>query len=271
MQSGAAMITLVDPDDERIRDYRDLKDVNLRKILEPAGGLFIAESALVIRQALVAGYRPRSLLLASDRVDEFGDLLALLPPDTPVYLADYDVLESVAGFPVHRGALASMHRPEPREWSRLLDGANRVVILEDIVDHTNLGAIFRSIAALGWDAVLISPRCADPLYRRSVRVSMGAVFHLPWARIEPWPSALVELATRGWRRVALTPSENAQPLDHVERHGSLALMLGSEGPGLTQRSLDHADELVTIPMAQSIDSLNVSAAAAIALWALRPA
>jgi tRNA G18 (ribose-2'-O)-methylase SpoU len=265
------MIQLVDPEDERIRDYRDLKDVNLRKALEPAGGLFIAESALVIQQALTAGYQPRSLLLAADRVEEFGEFLALVPPGTPVYVAEYDVLESVAGFPVHRGALASMHRPDPRDWSELISDAKRLVILEDIVDHTNLGAIFRSVAALGWDAVLISPRCADPLYRRSVRVSMGAVFHVPWARIEPWPSALADVAARGLRRVALTPDVSAVSLERVDRDGALALMLGSEGPGLTQRGFGEADELVRIPMARSIDSLNVSAAAAIALWALRPA
>lgn len=265
------MITLVDADDPRLREYRDLKDVNLRKALEPAGGLFIAESALVIGQALTAGYRPRSLLLAADRVSEFGDLLERVPSDTPVYVADYDVLQSVAGFPVHRGALASIHRPEPREWSQLVTDAQRVVILEDIVDHTNLGAIFRSVAALGWDAILISPRCADPLYRRSVRVSMGAVFHVPWARIEPWPAALASLAAHGLRRVALTPDITAQSLEHVDRSAAIALMLGSEGPGLTERGLDAADQLIRIPMARSIDSLNVSAAAAIALWALRPA
>jgi tRNA G18 (ribose-2'-O)-methylase SpoU len=265
------VIELRDPTDERLRDYRDLKDVNLRKVLEPAGGLFIAESALVIRQAILAGYQPRSLLLASDRLGEFSELLAIIAPQTPVYLADYDLLQSVTGYPVHRGALASMHRPEPRTWLDVVDHATRVVILEDIVDHTNLGAIFRSVAALGWNGVLMSPRCTDPLYRRSVRVSMGAVFNVPWARIDPWPEGLTELRNRGWRLLALTPSAGATSLEDFDREGPLALMLGSEGPGLTQRGLAQADELVRIPMANNIDSLNVSAAAAIALWALRAA
>ena len=265
------MIELRDPTDERLRDYRDLKDVNLRKTLEPAGGLFIAESALVIHQALLAGYQPRSLLLASDRVDEFTDLIDAAPPQTPIYLADYDVLQSVTGYPVHRGALASMHRPEPRDWLETIDHATRIVILEDIVDHTNLGAIFRSVAALGWDGVLLSPRCTDPLYRRSVRVSMGAVFHVPWARLDPWPGGLTELRNHGWRLLALTPNTDATSLEDIDREGPLALMLGSEGPGLTHRGLAQSDELVQIPMANSVDSLNVSAAAAIALWALRTA
>lgn len=265
------MIELRDPTDERLRDYRDLKDVNLRKALEPAGGLFIAESALVIRQALRAGYQPRSLLLASDRLGEFSELLATIAPHTPIYVADYEVMHCVTGYSVHRGALASMHRPDPRTWLDVVDQATRIVILEDIVDHTNLGAIFRSVAALGWDGVLMSPRCTDPLYRRSVRVSMGAVFHVPWARIDSWSMGLAEMRNRGWRLLALTPNAEATALEYVDRNGSLALMLGSEGPGLTQRGLAQADELVQIPMAKSIDSLNVSAAAAIALWALRAA
>jgi tRNA G18 (ribose-2'-O)-methylase SpoU len=265
------VIELHEPTDERLRDYRDLKDVNLRKTLEPAGGLFIAESALVIHQALLAGYKPRSLLLASDRLGEFTELLDAVPPQTPIYVADYDVLQLVTGYPVHRGALASMHRPQPRSWLEILDDATRIVILEDIVDHTNLGAIFRSVAALGWDGVLLSPRCTDPLYRRSVRVSMGAVFHVPWARVDPWPGGLADVRARGWYLLALTPDTDAASLEDIDRKGSLGLMLGSEGPGLTHRGLAQADELVRIPMANSIDSLNVSAAAAIALWALRTA
>jgi tRNA G18 (ribose-2'-O)-methylase SpoU len=195
---------------------------------------------------------------------------ALAPFDIPVHLADADQLEAITGYRVHRGALAAFHRPELPDPAALLASAHRVVVLEDIVDHTNVGAIFRSVAALGADAVFITPRCADPLYRRSVRVSMGTVLQVPWTRLPEWPDAASLLHAHGFTIAALALADNAVSLrdlaaDPPER---LALVLGAEGDGLSRSALDAADLIVTIPMAHGVDSLNVAAAGAVALYAL---
>jgi len=270
---GCFVIEINDAADPRLADYRDLKDVTLRRLLEPSGGLYIAESDKVIEQALQAGHRPRSFVIARDRVSTFSGLEAWQATGAPVYGADYDVLRKLTGFHVHRGFLAAMHRPTPRTWSEIATHARRIVVLEDTVDHTNLGAIFRSIAALGWDGVLLSPRCADPLYRRSVRVSMGAVFAIPWARLEPWSGSVRDLGDLGFERLALTPDPVATDIATltVPRDQRVALFLGTEGTGLTEQTERMCDAAVRIPMASDIDSLNIGAAAAIALWALRPA
>jgi len=181
------LIPIDDPADPRLADYRDLTDVALRRALEPAGGLYIAESAKVIGRALAAGHRPRSLMVQEKWIADAAALLAA-HPDVPVYVVSATVAESTAGYAVHRGALAAMHRPELPSLEETVADARRVVILEDIVDHTNVGAMFRGAAGLGADAVLIGPRCADPLYRRSVRVSMGTVFQVPWTRLPDWIS-----------------------------------------------------------------------------------
>jgi tRNA G18 (ribose-2'-O)-methylase SpoU len=195
----------------------------------------------------------------------------------PVYVAEPAVLEAITGFHVHRGALAAMHRPplptvpEVLAAARGGAGARRVAVLEDVVDHTNVGAAFRSAAALGVDAVLVTPRCADPLYRRSVRVSMGTVFQVPWTRVDPWPDGIGMLRDAGFVTAALALSEDAVSLDELEARTPerLAMVLGTEGDGLRPSTVAAADLVVRIPMAGGVDSLNVAAAAAVAFWATR--
>jgi len=188
----------------------------------------------------------------------------------PVYSASYDVLRELTGFNVHRGALASFHRRPLPSVEDVLSTARRVVVLEDMVSHTNLGAIFRCAAALGMDGVVLSGSCADPLYRRSVRVSMGAVFSLPYARAKSWPGVLDEMASVGFLRVALTPAADAMSIEEVaaSQHERLALLFGSEGPGLTDGAIERSDVRARIPMSAGVDSLNVAAAAAVALYLL---
>lgn len=256
---------ITDPADERIADYRALTDVELRTRWEPPHGLFIAEGELVLRRALRAGYQPRSFLVEAKRADQVADLTG-----AAVYGAEPDVLEQVTGFHVHRGVLASFHRTALPPASEVLASARRVVILEDINNHTNLGAIFRGVAALGVDAVLLSPTCADPLYRRSVRVSMGEVFAVPYAKLEPWPQALSQVREAGYTVLALTPAADAVPLQQLTRAQRLrsALLLGAEGPGLSRHALAASDVRVRIPMRRGVDSLNVAAATAVACWEL---
>lgn len=256
-------------DDPRLVDYRDLTDVALRRILEPAGGLYIAESAKVIARALAAGHRPRSVLVQEKWLAEVEALLE--GADVPIYVVDADIAESLTGYAVHRGALAAMHRPVLPPVADVVAGARLVVVLEDIMDHTNIGAIFRAAAGLGADAVLVSPRCADPLYRRSVRVSMGTVFQVPWTRLPEWREAGAMLHDAGFSLAALALAEGAVGLDEfaAARPDRVALLLGAEGDGLSRRALAVADTVVTIPMAGGVDSLNVAAASAVALWALR--
>ena len=174
-------------DSDDLRDYRDLTDVVLRRLSEPAGGLYIAESSKVIGRALAAGHRPRSVLTIDKWLPEIETLVADQDPELPVFVGDAELLQQLTGFNLHRGALASMHRPPLASVADTVAGTSRIIVLEDIVDHTNVGAIFRSVAGLGADAVLITPRCADPYYRRSVRVSMGTVLQVPWTRLPEWP------------------------------------------------------------------------------------
>jgi len=250
-------------------DYRSLTDVALRRVSEPAGGLYIAESTKVIERALVAGHVPRSALILEQWLPDverlFGDR------DVPVYVGTSAELEALTGFEMHRGALASMHRPALLPVADVLATARRVVILEDIVDHTNVGAIFRSVAGLGADAVLITPRCADPLYRRSVRVSMGTVLQVPWTRLPEWPDAAESLHGAGFHIAALALSDDAVTLDAfaADPPERVAILLGAEGDGLSRAALQNADTVVTIPMLHGVDSLNVASASAVALWALR--
>src|SRR5918993_859540 len=244
LRRGVTTIQAVaDPEDLRLADYVRLRDASLRRSIEAAGGLFIAEGEKVIRRAVEAGYRPRSFLLA----------------------------EQVTGFHVHRGALASLHREQRHTVTDLLE-RRRLVVLEDIVDHTNVGAILRNAAALGWDGALLSPRTADPLFRRAVKVSMGAVFSLPWARLEDWGSAPVRLTDAGFTTVALTLTPDAAELDQVaftlRPDQPVAIMLGTEGAGLSTRWTEGATVRARIPMTAGIDSLNVAAASAIACYAL---
>ncbi|MFF7677032.1 TrmH family RNA methyltransferase [Actinacidiphila glaucinigra] len=264
----AELITIDDPDDPRLRDYTSLTDVELRRRREPAEGLFIAEGEKVIRRARQAGYRMRSMLLSAKWVDVMRDVIDEVP--APVYAVSPELAEQVTGYHVHRGALASMQRRQLPDAADLLADARRIVVMESVNDHTNIGAIFRSAAALGMDAVLLSPDCADPLYRRSVKVSMGAVFSVPYARLENWPRDLEAVREAGFTLLALTPDEKATDIDTAGPHRleRVALMLGAEGDGLSTRALVAADEWVRIPMAHGVDSLNVGAAAAVAFYAV---
>ncbi|MFE3581449.1 TrmH family RNA methyltransferase [Streptomyces vinaceus] len=271
----ADLITVEDPDDPRLRDYTGLTDVELRRRREPAEGLFIAEGEKVIRRAKDAGYEMRSMLLSAKWVDVMRDVIDELP--APVYAVTPELAERVTGYHVHRGALASMQRKPLPAADELLaaEGAgtgHRIAVFEGFVDHANLGAAFRSAAALGISAILLSPDCADPLYRRAIKVSMGSVFSVPYARLEQWPADLEKVREAGYRILAMTPSEKATPLDQVppERFERSAIMLGSEGHGLSTYALRAADEWVRIPMAEGIDSLNVAAASAVAFYATRP-
>ncbi|WP_402466122.1 TrmH family RNA methyltransferase [Isoptericola aurantiacus] len=274
--SQPAVVRVTDPADPRLHDYTGLTDVKLRTRREPAEGLFMAESSTVIRRALRAGHRPRSFLMADKWLDSMADVVGE-HPDVPVFVGDEAVLREITGFHLHRGALAAMHRPALAPVHELLagarggSGARRVAVLEDVVDHTNVGAIFRSAAALGVDAVLVSPRCADPLYRRSVRVSMGTVFQVPWTRLEPWPGGLDLLREDGFHVAALALADDAVSLDDLvaEPPERLALVLGTEGHGLSRGAVAGADSVVSIPMAGGVDSLNVAAASAVAFWATR--
>ncbi|WP_438353055.1 TrmH family RNA methyltransferase [Microbacterium sp. CJ88] len=258
-----------DPADPRLADYRDLTDVVLRRVSEPAGGLYIAESAKVLARALAAGHRPRSVLVQEKWADEASTLLAGI--DAPVYVTSADIAEQLTGYAVHRGILAAMHRPALPTVAETVAGARTVLVLEDLVDHTNVGAAFRGAAGLGADAVLISPRCADPLYRRSVRVSMGTVFQVPWTRLPEWPQARAQLHAAGFHLAALALAVDAVPLDvfAAQRPDRVALLMGAEGDGLSRAALEASDTVVTIPMAGGVDSLNVAAATAVTLWALR--
>lgn len=263
------IIQIDDPDDPALHDYRDLTDVSLRRIREPVEGLYLAESTKVISRAIEAGHRPRSVLLLEKWLPSLE--LLLEPFDIPVYVGTSRALESVTGFTMHRGAIASMHRPVLPPVGELLAVARRVIVIEDVVDHTNVGAIFRTAAGLGADAVLVTPRCADPLYRRSVRVSMGTVLQLPWTRLPEWPEATALLHDAGFTIAALALAEDAVPLDEFAKTppDRVALLLGTEGDGLSRNALRGADLTVRIPMLHDVDSLNVAAASAVALWALR--
>jgi tRNA G18 (ribose-2'-O)-methylase SpoU len=266
------VIWVDDARDERVRDYFSLTDVALRRVLEPREGLYLAESEKVIRRALGAGHRMRSLLMAPRWLGDLSDLVAgAVAEGTPVYVASPPVIEAMTGFHLHRGALAAMHRPEPPAVAELLAGARRVAVLEDIVDHTNVGAVFRSAAGLGVDAVLVTPRCADPLYRRSVRVSMGTVFQVPWTRVDPWPGGIATLKELGFVVAACALSDDAVSLDELaaDPPQRLAVVLGTEGDGLAPLTVAGADTVVRIPMAAGVDSLNVAAASAVVFYALR--
>jgi tRNA G18 (ribose-2'-O)-methylase SpoU len=263
----ARLVRIADPADPRLADFVSLRDVQLRKDLEVAEGLFIAEGEKVIRRAVETGHPVRSFLMAPKWAEGLSDVLDRV--DAPVYVVDDATAEGVTGFAVHRGALAAMARLPLPPVASVLAAARRVVILEDLVDHGNVGAIFRCAAALGVDAVILSPRCADPLYRRAIKVSMGAVFAIPYARMTDWYAGLAELREAGFQLLALTPEQNALALDVVPRAERVALMLGSEGDGLSSRWLHEADQDVCIPMSavamsRGVDSLNVVAAAAIA-------
>jgi tRNA G18 (ribose-2'-O)-methylase SpoU len=253
-------------DDPRLGDYRGLTDAALAK----TRSRFIAESTVVVRRALASGAAPVSFLV-DERHGGVIDELNTQHPDTPLFVGPAPVLEELTGFHLHRGALGAFDRPAPADLDALLEGARRVVVLEDVAEHTNVGAIFRSAAGLGIDAVLLSPRSADPLYRRAIRVSMGTVFSQPWARLDAWPDGIAALKRHGFEVHALELTDDAIGIDELaERNPQrLALVLGTEGAGIRPETLGAVDGAVLIPMREGVSSLNVGAAAAIALWELR--
>ncbi len=268
-----SVVHVTDPDDPRVADYTRLTDMALRRMREPAQGLYLAESEKVIRRALAAGHSPRSYLMAPRWLDDLADVVADAERDgVPVFVGEPGVLEALTGFHLHRGAIAAMHRPALPDVETVVTGARRVAVLEDVVDHTNVGAMFRSAAALSVDAVLVTPRCADPLYRRSVRVSMGTVFQVPWTRVDPWPEGIEALRRNGFTVASLALSDDAVALEELaaDAPDRLALVLGTEGHGLSSATVEASDVVVRIPMAGGVDSLNVAAASAVAFWALRP-
>lgn len=281
------IIQLNETSDPRLDDYLRLTDVNLRKKLETDRGLYMAESTKVISRAVEAGHSPRSFLTSEKWLPGLEPWVekatgAKDGAEVPVYVAPEAVLEDITGFKVHRGALAAMNRLELMDVEELLrtarggKPARRVVILEALVDHTNVGAIFRSCAALGVDAVLVTDDSADPLYRRAVRVSMGTVFQVPWTRIHDWPHSITRLREAGYITAALALREESIALDEfaalpqiAAEDSRVAFILGTEGDGLKRRTIANADYSVVIPMAGHVDSLNVAAASAVACWELR--
>ena len=235
----------------------------------PEEGLFIAESALVIERALDAGFTPVSFLAETKLLPQAAPLLARCTAELPVYTAELPVLEQLTGYALTRGMLCAMRRPAPKSAQALVQSARCIAVLEDVVNPTNLGAIFRSAAALGVDAVLLTPECTDPLYRRAIRVSMGNVFFVPWAYLPDgdWQALL---QTHGFQTAAMALREDAKVLwDPALREiEKLAIVMGSEGPGLRPETIARCDHVVTVPMTNGVDSLNVAAASAVAFYQL---
>ena len=283
-------ITIDSIDDERVSAYTNLTEIQLRNRLEPAKGLFIAESPKVIDRALAAGREPISLLVEEPWIEGMADTFAFVDehwgPSVPVYVASPEQLRQLTGYRLHRGALSAMRRWPLPSVAEVCRGARRIAIMENIVDHTNVGALMRSAAALDVDAVLVTPSCGDPLYRRAARVSMGTVFQIPWTRIgtesrHAWPfDGLEELHGLGFTTVAMALTDDSISLDElVRRLGSaqdepdhidkLALIFGTEGDGLSRHTIANADLTVKIPMSHGDDSLNVAASSAVAFYSTR--
>lgn len=283
-------ITIDSIDDERVSAYTNLTEIQLRNRLEPAKGLFIAESPKVIDRALAAGREPISLLVEEPWIEGMADTFAFVDehwgPSVPVYVASPEQLRQLTGYRLHRGALSAMRRWPLPSVAEVCRGARRIAIMENIVDHTNVGALMRSAAALDVDAVLVTPSCGDPLYRRAARVSMGTVFQIPWTRIgtesrHAWPfDGLEELHGLGFTTVAMALTDDSISLDElVRRLGSaqdepdhidkLALIFGTEGDGLSRHTIANADLTVKILMSHGVDSLNVAASSAVAFYSTR--
>ena len=255
--------------------YARLTQNQLRCRLEPEKGIFIAESPKVISRALDAGYEPVSLLMERRQITGPAAEILTRCGDAPVYTADRELLAGLTGFELTRGVLCAFRRPAPRSAEELCKAARRVAVLEGIVASTNVGAIFRSAAALNMDAVLINPSCCDPLCRRAVRVSMGTVFQVPWAQLgetpADWPGqGLARLRAMGFKTAAMALSDRSVPIDDeaLAAEPKLAIVLGTEGDGLAHATIAACDYTVKIPMSHGVDSLNVAAASAVAFWQL---
>ena len=248
--------------------FATLTEAQLRNRLEPQKGIFIAESPKVIHVALNAGYEPLALLCERKHIE--GDAASLIERcgDIPVYTGERELLASLTGYTLTRGVLCAMRRPAPKSVEEVCQGAKRIAVIDGVVDTTNIGAIFRSAAALGIDAVLLTPSSCDPLNRRAVRVSMGSVFLLPWTWLE---APISSIRTLGFRTAAMALSDNSVPIDHpsLKDEPQLAIVLGTEGDGLSTQVIQETDYVVRIPMWHEVDSLNVAAASAVAFWELR--
>ena len=269
------LIEITDIHAPELEAYTKLTEAQLRNRLEPEKGIFIAESPKVIQCALDAGCEPVSLLLERRQVEGQAKPVLERCGDIPVYVAERSVLDKLTGYPLTRGVLCAMKRPKPQSAEALCRTARRVAVLENIVDTTNIGAIFRSAAALGIDAILLTPSCCDPLCRRAVRVSMGTVFLVPWCRLEEadaWPEkGTALLHSLGFRTAAMALAADALSISDaaLAREEKLAIVLGTEGDGLSAQTIADCDYKVMIPMSHRVDSLNVAAAGAVAFWELR--
>jgi tRNA G18 (ribose-2'-O)-methylase SpoU len=256
------------PDDPRVAEYRGLADPELVR----SRHLFIAEGRLVVRRLIETGrYAIRSLLLSEAAFNDLQPLLSGLASTVSVYLARIEDFQSITGYNIHRGCLALAVRPEPPSIDNLLCPARTVIVLEGVTNADNVGGVFRNAAAFGADAVLLSPTCCDPLYRKAIRTSMGAVLRIPFARLDPWPAGLSQLRSREFTLVALTPREPAEELHAFTAQplpAKLALLIGTEGTGLTPAVESIADRRVRIPVRESVDSLNLAVAAGIALYGI---
>ena len=270
------IIEITDLNDDRIGLFTRLTEAQLRNRLEPEKGIFIAESAKVVRLALEMGCKPVAYLMERRQLTNQGREFIENAGSVPIFTADDEVLEGLTGYRLYRGVLAAMRRPKLPSVDEVLKDAHRVAVLEGIVDSTNIGAIFRSAAALNVDAVLVTANCGDPLYRRAVRVSMGTVFQVPWTRIgetnEDWPErGLERLRSLGFKSAAMALSDDSVSIDdeRLNKEEKLCIVFGTEGDGLAQETIARCDYTVRIPMAHGVDSLNVASAAAVAFWQLR--
>ena len=270
------VIEITDFSAPELNIYARLTEAQLMNRFDPSNGMFIAESPKVIHRALDAGYTPVSLLMERKDIDGAAQEIIERCGDIPVYTADREVLAQLTGFHLTRGVLCAMLRPKLPSVEETLANARRIVVLENVMNPTNVGAIFRSAAALGMDAVLLTPGCSDPLYRRSARVSMGTVFQIPWtfigSEISHWPlPGMDRLRSLGFKTAAMALSDNSVSIDdpRLEAEEKLAIILGSEGDGLVETTIADCDYTVKIPMYHGVDSLNVAAASAMAFWQLR--
>jgi tRNA G18 (ribose-2'-O)-methylase SpoU len=265
---SGALIPIADPGDPRVALYCGLRDADLRRRLESGHGVFVVEGARSVRVLVASGWPVISLLLRPERLAGMADAVhAAQRQGAPVYIASPDVFDRISGFPLHRGVLALAGRRARADAMALLDGISTAVIVEGVNDHENMGAVFRNAAALGAGAVLLDPRCCDPLYRRAVRVSVGHVLRVPFGRLEPWPAALDAVSRHGFRLIALDPA-GPDRIDEFVCPGPIALLAGGEGEGLTEGARNYADHRVRISMTAGVDSLNVATALAIALHRL---
>ena len=276
MESYPHIIEITDFSAPELDIYARLNEAQLLHYYEPYGGLFIAESPKVIERALNMGCEPVSMLVERKHITGEAKSIVQRCGDIPIYTAEFDLLTKLTGFQLTRGALCAMRRPALPDTAALCANASRIAVLENVVNPTNIGAIFRSAAALHIDAVLLSPSCSDPLYRRASRVSMGTVFQVPWTyfnkKTETWPEqGLACLQKLGFKTAAMALSDNAVSIDHpaLMAEEKLAIILGTEGDGLAASTIAECDYTVKIPMAEGVDSLNVAAASAVAFWQLR--